>query len=40
LNPDKFNELAKWEGHLDRRFEKVISLLMKLRNTREQHRVV
>lgn len=39
-NPDKFNELAKWEGHLARRLEKVISLLMKLRNTREQHRVV
>ena len=40
LNPDKFNEHARWEGHLDRRLEKVISLLMKLRNTREQHQVV
>jgi hypothetical protein len=35
LNPQKFNELAKWEAHLDRRLERAISLLMKLRNTRK-----
>ena len=35
LNPQKFNELAKWEAHLDRRLEGAISLLMKLRNTRK-----
>ncbi len=35
LNPAKFNELARWEAHLDRRMERTISLLMKLRNTRK-----
>ena len=40
LNPQKFNELAKWEAHLDRRLEGVISLLMKLRNTRKAKQVV
>jgi hypothetical protein len=34
LNPDKLNELAKWQAHLDRRFEGALSLLMKLQNTR------
>jgi hypothetical protein len=34
LNPQRFNELAKWEAHLDRRLKGAISLLMKLRNTR------
>jgi len=39
LNPQKFNELAKWETHLDRRLEGAISLLMKLRNTRKAKQV-
>tara|TARA_E500000331_G_scaffold252396_1_gene242707 strand:+ start:159 stop:887 length:729 start_codon:yes stop_codon:yes gene_type:complete len=40
LNPQKFNELAKWEAHLDRRLEGAISLLMKLRNTRKVSKAV
>ena len=36
LDPGKFNELAKWEVHLDRRLEGAIALLMKLRNTRDR----
>ena len=40
LNPHKFNELAKWEAHLDRYLEGTISLLMKLRNTRRSSPVV
>tara|TARA_A100001037_G_C14941853_1_gene540943 strand:+ start:267 stop:740 length:474 start_codon:yes stop_codon:yes gene_type:complete len=39
LNPQKFNELAKWEAHLDRRLAGTISLLMKLENTRNLKRI-
>ncbi|MDG2205168.1 MAG: hypothetical protein P8M79_07950 [Alphaproteobacteria bacterium] len=34
LNPAKFNELARWEAHLDRRMEKTLALLLKLRSAR------
>ena len=39
LNPQKFNELAKWEAHLDRRLAGTISLLMKLQNKQNMKRI-
>ncbi len=34
LDPIKFNELARWEAHLDRKLERTLSMLMKLKELR------
>ena len=34
LDPVKFNELGKWEAHLDRKLERTLAMLVKLRELR------
>jgi len=34
LDPEKFNELGRWEAHLDRKLERTLAMLMKLKQLR------
>ncbi len=34
LDPVKFNELGRWEAHLDRKLERTLAMLVKLRELR------
>mgnify|MGYP000971227841 CR=1 FL=1 len=34
LDPRRFNELGKWEAYLDRKFEKTVSMLVRLKQLR------